>query len=305
MKLLMTNVVYGTTYADIFLNHHLKSLLDESNIPAFAKQITYIIYTDSETEGSLRKHPNMLKLLSLCEVEIRDFTWRTDVNRFQLRYSLLVRSFQESVKIACERGMLLSAMVADLVFAKEYLPRVMSKIDDGFDSVFVLPARASAETIIPELNKHPSALDAHELWKLCHTNQHPFLFLAAHYDSPTFTKIPFYLLWNTGTGVMARSYSMTPIIFWPKIEMADTNHVIDIEIPGMLKRPYFATDWDDAPVIGVEPITCYSGVVSNFPASMQSLRSFSKTRHMTHRLVANVSPEMIDKSDSVVDAILK
>jgi hypothetical protein len=314
MKLLLTNVCYGETYAHIFLNHHLGSLLDETNIPSMHKDVTYIIFTDNETMPILKKHPNMIKLLSLCEVEFRDFSWRPDANRFSLRYSLLVNTFRQSVEEALRRECALSAWCADLVFAKNFLPGVMTAMAKGHDAVFVLPARSTAEAM-EALLPQEGALDADQLWKHCHENMHP-LFLAAHYSSPTFTKYPYYLLWNTGVGLMARSFSLTPIVFKPNQDMVHTKHVIDIEVPGQFKNPYWCTDWDDAPVIGVEPVTCYLTCSTNFPANIERLGKFASQRHPSqlpflkqrlyypNRLVANVSPRTIEASDSVVEEVL-
>ncbi len=317
MKLLISNVVYGETYANIFLNYHLKSLLDETNIPSFSKgDIEYVVFTDVETLPVLKKHPNMLKLLSLCEVTFHDFTWRSDAKRFDMRYNLLVETFRQSVQMAIDKKCLLSAFCADLIFAKCFLPKVITQMDKGHDAVLLHPPRAAAEGIITDLDKAPGALEVHDLWKLCHLNMHPYLFLAAHYNSPTFTKYPFYLLWNTGTGILARSFALTPIIFKPKPEMLLTKKVIDIEIPGMFENPYLCEDFDDAGVIGCEPTLCYNKAISNFPANILRLRNFAKDRHPSqlenfkhtlyypNRLVANVPPGMLTESNQVVGAIL-
>ncbi len=316
MKLLITNVVYGDTYANIFLNYHLKSLLDPTNLPAMNKDIEYVIFTDVDTEPILRKHPNMIKLLSMCEVTIRDFTWRPDARRFEMRYNLLVETFRQSVQLALEKNCLLSALVADTIVSQGFLPRVMAYMIAGHDAVLLHPARGAAEAMIPDLDKAEGALTADDLWKLCHQNLHPYLSLIAHYDSPTFTKYPFYLLWNTGTGMMARSFSLTPVIFKPTEPMILTKKVIDIEIPGMFTNPYICLDYDDAGVVWCEPTLCYNKAASNFPASIEKLQNFAKDRdpsqlkHLRHRfyfpnqLVANVNSSMLAQSDIVVNAIL-
>ena len=313
MRTIITNVVYGETYADIFLNQHLKSLLDESNIPQMNGEITYVIFTDDETKPLLEKHVNMKRLLSLCEVEIRDFTWRPDVNRFGLRYNVLINTFIQSVKLALERDSLLCAWVADLVFAQNFLPKVMDRMSDGHDAVFVLPARSAAEAIKPYLDKMQGAIPADELWNLCYKNLHP-LWVACHWDTPQFTSRPFTLLWNSTRGLLARSYSITPIIFKPTQEMLDVKAVIDVDVPGLCKNPYWCEDWDEAPVIGVEPICCYYPPFDNKPAgewirdwSMRlnktQLPFLKKHLYYPNKRYANIPQEMAMASDTIVNIL--
>ena len=104
-KLLITNVVYGDIYAPIFLNQHLKSFLDESNIPAFKDRVQYIIYADDETEPMISKHPNLIKLRSLCDVKIAKFEWPSNTaNKYASRYSIQILALRDSVREALERG---------------------------------------------------------------------------------------------------------------------------------------------------------------------------------------------------------
>lgn len=275
--ILITNVVYGRTYAEIFLNFHLKSLLDPSNIPSQKRKIRYVIFTDVETAPMLRKHPNMLRLLSHCEVEIRDFVWNPGVDRFAMRYTLLVRTFQQSVQLAVETNSLLCAWVADLVFAKDFFQKVLTRMGEGHDSVFVLPARAASEGCETALSGAFGALSSEELWNLCYARMHP-LWQHCHWDSPQFTKHPFSLIWNSGQGgVLVRSFSLTPIIFVPKPVMMLSQKVLDVEVTGIFENPYWCHNWDDAPVIGVEPITCY------FPA-FENHKAGDFVRQWSHRM---------------------
>src|ERR1700730_7919826 len=115
-KLLITNVCYGPTYAPIFCDQHLKSLLDQSNIPAHKERIEYVIFTDADTMAYLDEHPNLAKLRALVPVEMVLFAWPADrkVKKFDQRYGILAQTFAESVKLALERDSYLSAWVADL-----------------------------------------------------------------------------------------------------------------------------------------------------------------------------------------------
>lgn len=317
MKLLLTNVVYGELYTKIFLDHHLVSLLDESNLPRVKRDVSIILYTDAETQPKLQKHPRMLELLSMCEVEIRDFTWRANANRFGLRYQLLINTFRQGAEEALKRGAMLSAWTADMVIAKDVMPKLFETMGEGFDAVMLHPARATFETIHPELEKIEGALYASDLYKLCHTHLHPFLAAANHWKSPTFTKYPFYIHWNTGTGMLTRSFATTPIIMRPTEAMKDVKQVIDIEVPAMFENPYWADDFDDFGVIQLEPVMCYADALTNFGPQKDRLTRFAKERHphqretfkrrlyYPNRLVANVPIETLAESDLAVKNILE
>ncbi len=259
MKVLLSSTVYGKIFAKLFLEHQLKSLLDNSNLPTLDDGFEFVIFTDNETMPIIQKHPNFMKLSSLCTPEIRDFTWRPNVDRDLLRYSLITQTAVQTIKEALEKKMLCMPLVADLVFAQDFFPRVMERIAAGHDSVFVLPFRATAEGMENSLKSYIGAPPASDLFKMGYKNINP-VWRSCFWQSPFFTEMPFCLLWNTRNGIIARSFSLTPIIFRPTEKMALTKKVIDIEIPGMCSNPYWATDWTDAPVMGVEP------VMSHWPA---------------------------------------
>ncbi len=278
-KLLLTNVVYGPIYADLFLNQHLKSFLDESNIPRYKDRIQYVLFTDAATRPTIEAHPNFIKLKLYVQVGVHEFVWPAgEFNRFNARYSILVQTFKESVQLALGMNCLLSALVADLVIAKDFFTKIFARLDAGHDSVFVLPLRSAAESIIPHLNKEPAAQTPMELFRLGYNNLHP-LWVSCHWRSPQFTKLPFTLMWNSGTGLLARSYSITPIAFMPTVEMLEAKAVIDIEVPSMCKNPYWAHDWIDCPIIGVEPLFCYYPTFRNFPSDIGWVKEWAKCLH--------------------------
>lgn len=321
MKLVISYLVYGETYANLFFENHLKSLLDPTNLPAVQQSIErIIIFTDNETKPLFAKHPKMMELLSYLgeeRLEIRDFTWRPGAERFVLRYSALIGTFVESVKFALERKCILAAWTADMILAKGFLPTALDKMADGFGAIFIQPPRACAEGLTEELIKVDGAMDAGELWKALHRgHMHPYLYAANHWRSPTFTHEPYYLLWNTGTGVMARTFSVTPIVLRPTPEMAEVTQVIDISVAPMIEHPYWAEDFDEFGLILAEPVLCYNKVLSNLPPQMDRLRKFAQARHPHQReylkrrfwypnsIVCQAPSEMIAESDRAVEDIL-
>ncbi len=278
-KLLITNVVYGDIYAQIWLEQHLKSLLDDSNIPAHKDRVEYMVFSDDETIAKLGAHENYKRLQEFIPVTFHKIVWpEQEIDRFGYRYNVLMSIFKASVTKAIEKDYLLSAIVADLVFARHFLTRVFDKIDKGHDSVFVQPPRCAAEVVMGELNKYPRAMHAEDLWKLCYDNLHP-LWVAAHWNASQFTKLPFSMLWNTGSGLLVRSFSITPIVLTPYPSMTEGRGMIDGEIPKLCKNPYWAKDWTDAPVVGVEPLFCYYPPFANHTATTKWVKEWTACLH--------------------------
>lgn len=272
-KYLITNVVYGDLYLKIFLEQHLRSVLDETNLPAIKDklEVTYRVYTDVETQPKLEAHPNFKRLSSLVKTEITLFDWLKEDNRFNKRYSVLMNMFHDSVINAVKNEQLLTAWVADLVVAKDFFPKILKRIDEGHDAVFVLPLRSAFEPVANLLNQENRALDARRLFAIGFLNLHP-LWVACEWENKRFTKLPFTLLWTKPSGILARSFSITPIIFKPYLEMLEGRGMIDGDVPAKCKNPYWCEDWTDAPVIGVEPLFCY------YPPFMPEKAPLARTR---------------------------
>lgn len=309
----ITNIVYGQPYFDIFCNHHLKSFLDPTNIPAVKDRIHYQIFTDGDTIKALNEHPNVLRLKDTCSAEVTEFGWEDPTaNRFASRYGLLIEVFKASVQIALKKKAYLSAIVADLVCAKGFLPKILEKMDAGHGAVFMLPLRSTYEAMIAGLDKAEGALEPLALLKGAQQCLHP-LWWACHWDNPLFTRLPFSLVWSNETGVLARSFSVTPIVFEPTIHMLSARQVIDVEIPSHCNNVYWCEDWTDAPIVGVEPLLCYYPPFSNHRAdadivgdwAQQTLHSsqfnyIEKNFYYPSKEVAQISAEMQKASDEVV-----
>lgn len=318
MKLLLSNVVYGRTYTDLFFNRHLPSLLDESNLPRVKHHIDkYIIFTDEETRPIIKTHPKLRELLSLVDVDVYDFPWYHVTNKFDLRYNVLIQTFRHGAKEALESNSLFSAWTADMILAKDCLPKLIDKMADGFDAVLLHPARCAAEAAAKIFDETEGALYACDLWRVCQFYPHPYLSVANHWRSPCFTRYPFYIHWSTPTGYMTRSFATTPIIMRPQEKMTKVTQVIDIEVPAMFEHPYYADDFDEFGIIQAEPILCYSDAYLPSPPQLERLRSFATERHQhqrenfrrklfyPNRLMANIDVETMYESDRAVDMILQ
>lgn len=279
-KLFLTNIAYGPMYTSLFLNVHLKSLMDETNIPKHKDRLEYHLFTDDASLKMIQNSETFKAMDALIPVHI----WLLSNDRpftFNDRYGLLVHTFKLSVEKALAANAYCSAMVADLCVAQNYIEKVLAPMDAGHDSVFMLPMRTAAEAMVPRMVNVKGALPAEDLYKLAYECLHP-LWVACHFRSPQFTKLPFTLLWNSGTGLLAKSYSITPIIFTPMKEMLNVTGVIDVEVPGLMKNPKWVTDAVDCPIIGIEPLVCYYPPFTNTVASTGAIRDWAmKNLHPT------------------------
>lgn len=252
----IVNLVYGTLYPDLWLENQLKSLCDPTNIPALKEkyEVNYILFTDEVTLQKISRHPNFMRLGQLCEIQIVQLNWPPDTDQFASRYGLLTQMFHQALTVALEKSEWLSVIVADLVFAKGSLPKMLKRLEDGHDAVFMVPIRSAADSVNPLLSKLPGAPSDLELFEMAYANLH-HLWVASHWNAPLFSKFPYSMVWNSGTGLVAHNYGITPIVFKPNAAMKDVQGVIDSDVPSFFKNPYWATDWTDAAVAGVEPLS--------------------------------------------------
>lgn len=255
-RYIMANLVYGQLYPSLWLENQLKTLCDPSNLPKLREQydLEYVLFTDEETLQAVSKHPNFMKLSQYCEIHVVKLSWPPDVDRFASRYSILVDMFRKCLPVALEKNAWLSVWVADLVFAKHSLERMLRRLEDGHDAVFMVPIRSAADSLNSVLAQMPGAPSDLELFEMAYRNLH-HLWVASHWEAPMFSKFPYSMLWNSGTGLCTRHFGITPIVFKPNKEMENVKGVIDGDVPAFCKNPYWATDWIEAPVAGVEPLS--------------------------------------------------
>lgn len=254
---IIANLVYGQLYPSLWLENHVKSLCDPSNLPRLKEEgydIEYALFTDEETLNQVSRHPNFMALSQLCTIHVVKMTWPADADRFASRYSILVDMFHKILQVALEKDAYLSVLVADLVFAKFALPRMLKRLEDGHDAVLMVPIRSAADSVNPLLQRLPGAPTDLELFEMAYNNLH-HLWVASHWDAPMFSKFPYSMVWNSGTGLCTHHFGITPIAFKPTQEMNDVKGVIDADVPSFFKNPFWATDWLDAPVAGVEPLS--------------------------------------------------
>lgn len=281
----LTNIVYGDTYARLFLENHLKSVLDETNLPAVSRDydITYTVITDTQTQPHLEAHPNMKRLQSEVRVNFTPINWAGEGHKFERRYEIIIQGFAHMIKVALDEGALFTPLVADYVVAKGFFTSLLRRIKEGHDAVLMLPPRCSAETAGQILAQVEGALPPLDLFKICFDHLHS-LWKDSYWSAPRFTTIPFVLLWGSERGLLVRTFSLSPLIFRPNAKMLQAEGVIDRELPALCENPFFATDWTDAPVVNVEPALCYLGWFGAKGADPRRIAEWTKeSLHPTQR----------------------
>lgn len=285
-KYLISNLVFGDLYFRIFVERHLRSILDDTNLNTIraTHEIEYRIFTDPETKIKLENHPHIKRLSALCTVDIVEFAWHQQHadGGFSKRYDLLGDCLRETIRYALNPGEgvkpfdLVTAWVADLVVARDFFPRIVKRMEEGHDAVFVLPLRSAFESTSMFFGQVNRALHDMELFKLGFMHLHP-LWTACHWGNPNFSRMPYSLLWQNRNGIMARSFSVTPIIFKPTEALLQCG-CIDIDVPQHFKNPYWCEDWTDAPVIGVEPLFCHHPPFQHEGCSVWLVRNWINRR---------------------------
>ena len=255
-KYIISNIVYGSIYPQLWLENQCKSLCDPTNIPALKEKydVEYCLFTDEPTLQAISRHPHWMQLSQICPINVVKMHWPPDADQFASRYGLLVQMFHQMLSVALEKNAWLSVWVADLVFAKHALPRMLNRLENGHDAVFNVPIRSAADSVNPLLARLPGAPSDLELFEMAYANLH-HLWVASHWDAPMFSKFPYSMLWNSGTGLCTHHFGITPIVFKPTEEMKSVKGVIDADVPEFCKNPFWAKDWIDAPVAGVEPLS--------------------------------------------------
>lgn len=257
-KLIISNLCYNlaSPYPSLWLENQLKSLCDQTNLPALRARydLEYVVFTDEPTLQAISRHPNFMALGQQCEIQIVKMNWPADSDQFASRYQLLVQMFHQVLPVALEKGAWLGCWVADLVFAKHSLPKMLMRLEQGHDAVFNVPIRGAADSTQHILSKMAGAPTDLELFEIAYNNLH-HLWVASDWDANLFSKFPYSMVWNSGTGLVAHNFGITPILFKPTEEMRSVQGVIDSDVPAFCKNPYWAHDWVDAAVAGIEPLS--------------------------------------------------
>lgn len=276
MKYQISSIAYGDAYSMIFLDQFLRSFVDDTNLGWLKKnhETSFLLFTDEESMPKITNHKAVQELDKHIDLEVVVLEKKLT---YENRYQALAAVTKHSVKTAIEKKVdYVSQFSADAVFASSFFETTLANLGDH-DAIFCVPLRSAHERVYQELRKFPGPIPAQELFKLAFSALHP-LWEASNWDSPRFSNIPYTMNWSTPTGLLVRTFSVSPIVFKPLARIADTGS-LDLDAPSLFTNPYWAEDWYQVPIIGAEPLACFYSPFSNVPANADFVgRVFARTR---------------------------
>lgn len=244
MKICVSNLVYGERYTKVFLDYHLKTFVDDSNLGGLSEGSQYVVFTDGKNIEYIKSSVHYKKLVAAIPVKF--FVFSAPEDSYRQRYA--IQSFQHKlvVQYALDNDMLLAPLTADHVLGKGVWKKALSILSEGYDGVLSHAMRAGYEGIAPALDMISGAPEPDHLFELSFMNQHP-AWLAMNWDSPFFSKVPYHIIWSDSQCLVVRGFSVGVFICQPSAEMASIGGNSDIYTVPLLKRPFFVQDWSDLP----------------------------------------------------------
>lgn len=252
--LLCAQLVYGPEYARIFLNAQLPTMLDASNLPAIKSQSAFVLFTDTATRPTIEADARFQAVQRLVPTTIYHLPALTDP--YGQRYDMQALTLGLSMAKAYKDGLALAYMTADGCYGQGALPMMLAKLREGYDAVCGQAIRTAAEVTEPILTLGARAPTAGELFRLGFGALNP-LWIAAHWESPCFSSIPYALLWSDAEQLVMRMTSVSVHAIQPTKALLAAKGCPDMVLfPGSTK-PYLVLDWAECPVINVEPLRCF------------------------------------------------
>ncbi len=319
-RLLMSLLCYGDRYQKLFTGPSLTALLDPSNLPTVADRVAFECYTDAETKPAIEAHQNYQRLLALgipCALHVLP----AGSTAYEKRYELQSVTFQRALHRAHKEERALMVLTADMVHSAGFLPKMLARMDEGYDSVQGIYLRCTADTLRDPLSTIGRAMPAAEMWQLGRSHLHP-LALTSHWNAPDFSKIPYWLMFGQSDFLVLRCLTITTmcVTVSPAMLKAPRN-VPDAMVDPYLKNPYVMEDWTENPAMLLEHLTAFYPPYRPGPADLLEWIAWAqraapvgslKNMRRTFRLYDKDNPPREDEitatvaeSDAVVLEILQ
>ena len=310
--LLISNLVYGEPYTSIFINFHLPSLVEELLNSKNAIDIKYLLFTDKQSMELIKRSTHYRELTDFVPYRIMTLEGDKDYGK---RYALQGLQLNYSAKIALEESRVVHQSSADVYYGKGYFDAVISKfLSDDSDAIFFENFRCAYESVAHHLyNK--KTLNTDQLFDIGISNLHP-LWVAAHWDAPFFSKIPYTMVWGGGPQLITRGFSQSVPFFKPYEWMLTAPGCNDINIATRTEKISFIEAWNQAPSIELgmlsafyppfSPLTSDPRNVANWakenmpPLAIQNLRRYS----IFNKPGSNVIQDVIEYSGDCIEKII-
>jgi len=271
-QICMSNLVFGPSYVNIFLNFHLKSLIENLSDQNLFSHSYYLIFTDEESISLIEKHPNFDQLKSIFKVHFIKI--EKDALSYQARYQLQTYQSQVTAQFALTNNLLLHMAAADLYYGENYFVNTLARLDQGFDAVVHVPMRVAYESAAQYLSDRKLSVD--ELFEVAFNNLHP-LWLASNWNSPYFSKIPYHMIWSDERTICLRGFSLSPVTVVPKDWMLGAGGCTDITYLPNLQNPYYCLDWSEVPMLELGHIMSFYPPFSTLPSNAKRVADWART----------------------------
>jgi hypothetical protein len=309
-KICISNLVYGQPYIDIFLNFHIKSLLENFSEEEFCQRPIYLIFTGEEGLPVIQSHENFSKLKHKFDIQ---FIKLEGALLHNLRYQLQTSQMQWTVKFALEHKLLVHMASADIYYGKNFFKNALIHIKAGYDSVICPPIRVTFESASSYLLGPELSVD--ELFEVGFNNLHP-LWVASNWESPLFCALPYQILWSDEKSICLRGFSVSPMLFYAQEWMSNMGGCIDLTLSPHFKKPYFCIEWSELPVIELCQILHFYPPFKNKKANIQDVANWAKVHAdpanysmlskytIIKKINDPINEELIFKSKLITDVIM-
>ncbi len=310
-EICISNLVYGESYTNVFLNFHLKSLIENLASSNPFSRSYYLIFTEQDNIAKIEAHENFQQLKKYLNVHFLKIDGAVNYDQ---RYALQGLQVQTTAQFALTNNLLLHIACADVYYGPNYFTNACAILDKGYDAVVHQPMRTALESASPHLTGR-WALSVDELFEVGFTNPHP-IWISENWDSPYFTKYPYQMIWADETSVCLRGFSISPSIVVAKEWMKTAGGCTDISFMPYLENPYYSNDWSELPMIELCHLFSFYPPFSNKKSNAREVATWAKSHTLPQnfknlskyiiykKTTDEVNPELISRSQVVADEIM-
>lgn len=312
IKLLISNLVYGEPYTEIFLNLHLKSIYENLIYLYISKDSHYLVYTDNNNINKIKNHPVFIEVSKFLKFS---FIHLTGNFGYQERYIMQGIQLRHTASIALNENYIIHQTCSDLYYGPSFFKNGLSvMLENNNDAILYENIRSTYETLGSYLTNGSYTTD--DLYELSISNLHP-LWLAANWDNPFFTKIPYHIIWTSKDQIICRGFSLSAAFIKPFEWMKISGGSNDINISSRISNSYQINDWSQMPSVELgqlhsfyPPFSIYRSnkfsiaqwAVKNIPA----LNFSNLTKYTIFKKNATpINEELVTYSNNICNDIIK
>jgi|GEM_PF-1831786 len=270
-EICISNLVYGESYTNVFLNFHLKSLIENLASSTNFGRSYYFIFTEAANIAKIESHPNLQELKKYLNVH---FFKIEGAVQYEARYQLQGLQVQNTVQFAVTNNLLLHIATADIYYGPKFFDSAFAQFEKGFDAIVHQPIRTTYECVAPLLGGNQPTVD--ELFDIGFNNPHP-IWISENWDTPYFTKYPYQMIWADERSVCLRGFSLTPTIVVAQEWMTTAGGCTDITFLPHLKNPYYSNDWSELPMLELCHLFSFYPPFSNKRSNALEIATWAKS----------------------------